>query len=170
MNQVFVGGLANFLLGPFHIVGAVSVGDFPQQSLGLFPIAFKGDGHLNFVPDEGETLSVIGDRMLKKQAVRHVNDASRALIGVHPVADFNDRELEEPNIHDIAGGLAELNAVANVKGATHENEQPTGHVRQRVLERHGDTGRKQPEIGHEARHPAQPDAHNEQDRHDSQNG
>ena len=44
--------------------------------------------HGNFIPDEVETLGVIGHHLLKHPAVWYVENPARTLIGIHPVADF----------------------------------------------------------------------------------
>jgi len=85
----------------------------------FFPIALKGDDDGDLVPDELEAFAVIRDDFGEDLTVGDVEDAAGALIGLHPVADFVECELEQPHVDDVARVGADLDAVATLNGRRH---------------------------------------------------
>jgi hypothetical protein len=57
-----------------------------------------------------------------------MHDAASALVWGHPVADLQERELEDAQIHYITRMITNLYAIAHVKGLSLWNERPAGKV------------------------------------------
>ena len=92
-----------------------------------------------------------------------MNDASGALFGVDAVADLEDGKLEEADVDDVAAVVAYLHAVAHGKGLADDDEEPTGHVLQKVFEGDGDAGRKEAEEGADVSEGVDPDQRHEEE-------
>ena len=63
----------------------------------------------------GSALGVVGHRLGKDPAVRHVEDTTGTLVGIHPIPDLDQRKGEKSEIDDVAGELA---ALLTARGAT----------------------------------------------------
>ena len=67
------------------------------------------------MPDIFEPLRIVGDRISKYPPIRQMDNPPCALVTLHPVANFHQRELEDANINYIARIVARLNAIAHPK-------------------------------------------------------
>ena len=140
--------------------------DGGENLLRLSPVALVGHQHGYFVPDVLEALVIVRDRLGEHHLVRDVDDATGALIRVHPDADLVQCELEEMHVDDVAPVLGDFDAIADVEGPPPDDERPCRQVGERVLQRNRDTRRDDPEEcgeGFEAFEPLAPD-HHDRDR------
>jgi hypothetical protein len=76
-----------------------------------------------------------------------VDDTPGTLVGIHPVADLVQRELEQVKVDYVTCVGADLDAVADVEGAAPDDERPAGQIRHDVLQRDGESGGEEPEVG-----------------------
>src|SRR2546427_3794639 len=120
-------------------------GDRGQNLLRLFPVALVRHQHRHFIPDVLEALVVVRDGLGEAMLVGDVYDASGALIGVYPDADLIERELEQPDIDDVALVLGDFDAIADLERPPPHDERPPREIRQRILERDGDARRDEAE-------------------------
>src|SRR5256886_17493755 len=103
-----------------------------------------------------EALVVVRDRLGNHLLVGNVDDAPRALVGAHPHADFIQRDLEQPNIDDVALVLGDFDAIPDLERPPPHNERPPREIRQRILQRDGDTGRHEAKKRGERLEPLEP--------------
>ena len=113
----------------------VGVREFLEYAFGVAPVALEGHDDGYFVPDVLEALAVIRRRFAEHLPVGHVDDPSSALVGVHPVANLHQGELEQPQVDYVPCVVADLNAVAHLKGLAPENKQPASNIDDGILER-----------------------------------
>jgi hypothetical protein len=72
--------------------------------------------------------------VLEDPAVRDVEEAAGALLGVHPLrADLEHHESERADVDDVARVAADLDAVADAERTAQQYEQPACEVRDEVL-------------------------------------
>ncbi len=138
-------------------VGGHALHDVLEQRLPGSPVRLEGDQHRNLVPDELESLGVVGHLVAEERAVRDVDEASRRLFRVDPVADLGDREAEETDVEHVSFRAADLDAVTDLERAADDDVDPAGHVLEDVCQRDGETGRHHSEIGGEVVDRIQPD-------------
>ena len=74
-----------------------------------------------------------------------MDNPSGALVGIHPVADLNQAELEKTDVDDISLEAVELYAVAHLERFARLDEKEPGHVGNRVMHGHGKAGAGQPQ-------------------------
>ena len=108
--------------------GGVLFCEVAEDLLGLFPVALEGHGDRQLVPDEIEAGGVVGRALMENLSVGDVDDASGALVSVHPVSDLHQGELEQPHVDDVAPQSADLDAVSHHEGFAHGDEDPTGEI------------------------------------------
>src|SRR2546427_10426755 len=109
-------------------------GDLPEDLLRFSPVALEGHHHRDLVPDVAEALVVVGDGISEDLAVRDMNDPPARLVGLHPGADFVERELEQAQVDDVPSVRADLDTVPYFERTAPDDECPPGDVRYRFLE------------------------------------
>lgn len=92
------------------------LGNLVEKLFGLAPVTFKSNQNRDFIPDMLEHLTVIGKNLIEDLAIRNVNDPSRALIGVDPVAELHQAEHQDALVEDIVSMVADLDAVSDLEG------------------------------------------------------
>ena len=114
-----------------------------QYFFGFLPVAFKGHQHRDFVPDIVKALIVACRRFGKYLTVGNMNDPAGALVGLYPVADLHEGELEDALVDNIARSRADLDPVAHFKWIAPQDKRPSCKVDHRVPKGDSDTGREQ---------------------------
>ena len=142
-------------------------GDVREQLLGFAPIALERHQHGHFVPDVGESLVVIGDRIAEHLAVRNVNDPPARLVRVHPRPELVERELEQAQVDHVPRVRPDLDAVAHLEGTPPDDERPPREVRHWLLECDREPCSQQAKEGREGLHAREPHAADDDgtDRH-----
>src|SRR5580700_857392 len=87
---------------------------YPEEHLsGKHRIARDRERHLDFVPDESETLRVIEDGSFENGAVGNAHNASVVQIFTDPTTRFHYGGAKKPDIDHVASGLADLDSVSH---------------------------------------------------------
>jgi hypothetical protein len=76
-----------------------------------------------------------------------VDDPPGTLVGVHPVADLVQRELEQVQVDHVTRVGADLDAVTDFEWAAPDDETPAGQIRHDVFQRNGESRGEEPEVG-----------------------
>ena len=97
-----------------------------------------------------------------------MNEASGALVGVHPIADLHDGELEDAPVHDVTGVLTDLDPVTQIEGSAPQDEEPTGQVGDQVLQGDRQARRQEAQEGPQRLYRGEPDL--DEDQHPDDEG
>src|SRR5207247_10796602 len=97
-DHELAGRLPDALFGRLDDVRGVARHDLEQQLFRFLPFAFERDQDGYLVPDVFEALTVVRYDVGQHFAVGDVDDAAGALVGVHPVTDLVQGELEHPHV------------------------------------------------------------------------
>jgi hypothetical protein len=125
----------------------VGIGNAGERLFRLLPVALEGHQHGELVPDVLEALAVIRQHFGENLPVGNVDHPAGALIGVDPVADLHQTELEDPDIDDVTPVIPDLDSIAYLEGPPPQNEPPSGEIHDEVLEGDRQTSRDQPQEG-----------------------
>ena len=74
-----------------------------------------------------------------------MKDPPRRLVGIHPVADLQEAEPQQPDIDNVSGVRTDFDPVSRLQRSLYEDVDPPGQVLQHIGERDGDTRRKNSE-------------------------
>jgi len=97
-----------------------------------------------------------------------MNDPVRALDGIDPVPDLDQRELEQAHVDDVTPVFADLDPVADRERPAENDEEPASEFRHGVLEGNGETARQDPQVSCPTRQITEPDHRDDDDRRSSQ--
>ena len=167
-DQVAHGRTPNLLLGATRKMLGLLISNLAEQLLGLAPIALERHKHGDLVPDVLEAGFIVRDRLAQDATVGDVYDAPRALIRINPVPDFDDTELEKAQINHIAGDITNLNAVTGLERLAPQDKDPAGHIGNRVMHRHGQSGTGQAQEGGQRVKGTNPHAADQHQGHDGE--
>jgi hypothetical protein len=90
-------------------------------------------------------------------SVGDIDNASGALIGINPIADLHETELENANVDYVAAKLSDLNTVADGERASPDNENPPHQTSDEILKCYGETRSDQAEKRGKTTEALQPD-------------
>ncbi len=128
----------------------------------MLPVAFECHEHRQLVPQVPQSGRVVGQWLREDPGVGNVNHAPGALVGLHPVADLHEGELEHPAIDDVPRVWPDLNAIPCIERPPRQDEHPSREVRHDVLERDRQARGEQPQEGAQGTERGEPD----QDQHE----
>ena len=93
------------------------------------------------MPDERESLGEAGSRVCEQHPVGDMDDPTRRLIGVDPIADLQETEAEQADVDDIARMRSDLDTVASLERTSQHEIDPAGEILDHVRQSNGNTGR-----------------------------
>jgi len=79
-----------------------------------------------------------------------VDDPAGALVGIHPVADLQQREHENADVDHVPRLRTHLDAIAHAERLANNDEQPPRQVGDRVLQGDGQAGGENTQVGGQA--------------------
>ena len=143
-------------------------GSVEQNSFGGGAVAAVGDGQVHLFPDEGEVAGVVVDGLVEDVGVGDGDDAAGVLAGLDPHAGVGIRgggrlpHLHDDGLHEVEGDYisadaAHGDAVADVEGASAQDDEVAGEAGDDFLEREGEAGADEAHPGGEARRIVEPD-------------
>ncbi len=91
-----------------------------------------------------------------------MNDPAGALVRRDPVPDLHERELEDADVDDVARTVADLDPITDLEGPAPHDEHPPGQIGHQVLERDGQAGGEQAQVGGDRLEAFEPDAADDQ--------
>ena len=77
--------------------------DLFKDLLGQLPVALKSDLHFHFVPDVLKSGAIVGLRLAEDDPVGDMDDPSGTLVGMDPVPNLQQGELEEADVNQSGG-------------------------------------------------------------------
>lgn len=99
-----------------------------NRGLCLFPAGPAGDRHGELIPDTGGSLRVIEHGIFKHSGVGYSPYAAGQLIGLNPVADFQQRRPDDHHINYVTDDSAELYTVADFIQFRRDDQRPSCHT------------------------------------------
>ena len=108
MDHEILAGFKDFPFGFSVYVLGPMIYNILKYDFGFFPIAFKRNTYLHFIPDVVKSCTVVNLRFCKNLSVGQMDDASGTLVRFNPVVNFQDGKLEQPDINNIACMLSHL--------------------------------------------------------------
>lgn len=109
-----------------------------QQDLFSFlPLALESNQYGYFIPDIFKTCGIVGLSLSEDGPVGDMDNASRTLIGLNPVPDLQQGELENPDINHVPCKLPYLDPVSQSKWLSGKDKDPACNIGERILERYG---------------------------------
>jgi len=127
---------------PFKL-GIFGLEHFLQNSLedllGFFVGGIQTDIQLLLVPDVIKALAIVGLRMGKDHSIGYMDYPTRTLLRIHPIAHFQDTELEHPQVHHVALEVTNLYSVSHIERFPPKDKQPTRQIHENILQGNGYT-------------------------------
>jgi hypothetical protein len=90
-----------------------------------------------------------------------MNNPSRTLVRLYPIADLQYRKFEKSDVNDIPLEFIDLDAVSHRKGFSPDQKQPACHVCYRIAESDSKASRQEPQESGNGAHPLKPDSPNQ---------
>ena len=95
IDQEILGGILQLLFDIVPEFLFMRMDDRVEQGFCFAPVTLEGDQDRDLIPDKLESFAVVCQRLREYFAVGNVDHAPGALVSIHPVADFQKRELED---------------------------------------------------------------------------